>query len=216
MEETRWFEKAKVSPPQTVLTTKVLPMLSPSEIQLQIDFMNGRNLFAWTETSKSTRMTVILGRTGPKTFMISFPALKITLLAVIVGTVAGAQASDTAFQQSFRLDVADSSGFSFATLTVPAGKRLIIRYLAVTSTLPSGQRFTSSVQATVQGATAEFAQAYLSQSNGDGTDELVNNQAVTIQADGDTTVYFQVFRRVPKGVIRVVFAVSGDLVPLPL
>ncbi len=147
--------------------------------------------------------------------MTGFSALKSTFFIALFTAAAPAQTSDTAFQQSIRLDVPDSSGFSFATLTVPTGKRLIIRYLAVTSTLPSGQRFTSSVQATVRGDTAEFAQAYSPQSNGDGTDELVNNQVVTIQADGDTTIYFQVFRRIPKGGIRVIFAVSGDLVALP-
>lgn len=147
--------------------------------------------------------------------MIGSPALKFIFFFALFPTAALAQTADTVFQQSIRLDVPDSSGFSFATLTVPTGKRLIIRYLAVTSTLPSGQRFTSSVQAAVRGGTAEFAQAYSPQSNGDGTDELVNNQAVTIQADGDTTIYFQVFRRIPKGGIRVIFAISGDLVPLP-
>lgn len=120
--------------------------------------------------------------------------------------------SDTAFQRSIKLEVPDSSGFAFATFTVPAGKHLIIRYLAVTATLPSGERFTSSVQATLHGDVVEFPQAYLPQSNGDGTDEMVSNQIVTIQADGDTTVYFQVFRRVPRGSIRVVFALSGDLI----
>ncbi len=146
--------------------------------------------------------------------MIGFPALKLTLAVAVFSLAAVAQNPDTAFQQSVRLEVPDSSGFSFATVTVPTGKRLIIRYLSVTCTLPSGQRFTSSVQATLRGATAEFAQAYVAQSNGDGTDELVNNQAVTIQADSDTTVYFQVFRRIPKGGIRVIFAFSGDLIPI--
>jgi len=120
--------------------------------------------------------------------------------------------SDTAFQRSIKLEIPDASGFAFATFTVPAGKHLTIRYLAVTATLPSGQRFTSSVQATLHGDVAEFAQAYRPQSNGDGTDELVSNQVVTIQADAGTTVYFQVFRRIPKGSVRVVFALSGDLI----
>ncbi len=146
--------------------------------------------------------------------MIGVPALKLTFASIVFAFAALPQNPDTVFQQSVRLDVPDSSGFSFATITVPTGKRLIIRYLAVTSTLPSGQRFTSSVQATARGNTAEFAQAYVAQSNGDGTDELVSNQQVTIQADGDTTVYFQVFRRIPKGGIRVIFAFSGDLVPI--
>jgi len=146
--------------------------------------------------------------------MIGFPALKLTLAVAVFSVVAFAQNPDTVFQQSVRLDVPDSSGFAFAIVNVPTGKRLIIRYLAVTCTVPSGQRFTSSVQATVRGNTAEFPQAYVSQSNGDGTDELVSNQKVTIQADGDTAVYFQVFRRIPKGGIRVVFAFSGDLIPI--
>lgn len=123
--------------------------------------------------------------------------------------------SDTAFQWSVKLDIPDSSGFSFASYTVPTGKRLVIRYLSVTSTLPSGQRLTSSVQTTLKGAEAEFAQAYVSQNNSDGTDEVVSSQATLMQADGDTTVYFQVFRKVARGGIRVVFAFSADLIPLP-
>jgi hypothetical protein len=146
--------------------------------------------------------------------MTRFRSLMLLLLIVdFAGHLSGQTAAgDTAFQRSIKLDVPDSSAFAFATLIVPAGKRLIIRYLAVTATLPSGQRFTSSLQASLHGEVAEFAQAYLSQSNGDGTDELVSSQLVTIQAESDSTVYFQVFRKIPKGGIRVVFALSGDLV----
>ena len=124
-------------------------------------------------------------------------------------------APDTAFQKSFRLDVPDASGFAFSSYTVPAGKRLLIRYLAVSATIASGHRLTSSVQATAGGESSEFPQLYSAQSNGDGTDELVSNQATTIQADSGTTVYFQVFRRVPKNAVRVVFVISGDLLTMP-
>ena len=139
----------------------------------------------------------------------------LTLLMVsFAGQLSGQTvAGDTAFQRSIKLDIPDASGFAFATLTVPTGKRLIIRYLTVTATLPSGQRFTSSVQASLRGEVAEFPQAYIWQSNDDGTDELVSGHLVMIQAEGDSTVYFQVFRRIPKGGVRVVFALSGDLVP---
>jgi len=136
-------------------------------------------------------------------------------LALLTGTASAQNTADTAFQWSVKLDIPDSSGFSFASYTVPTGKRLIIRYLAATSTLLSGQRLTSSLQATLRGFTAEFPQAYAAQSNGDGTDEVVSTQAGVIQADGDSTVYFQVFRKIPKGGIRIVFAMSGDLVTMP-
>ena len=130
--------------------------------------------------------------------------------------IAGAQSpGDTAFQKAFQLDVPDTSGFSFATFTVPHGKRLMIRYLASSGTVPNGQRFWSSVQTTLLGSLADFPQLYATQDNGDGTDQAVSGQVVSIQADGDTTVYFQVFRRVAKGGIRVVFVVSGDLIPMP-
>jgi len=145
-------------------------------------------------------------------FALSGSALSLALLSA----PASAQTpGDTAFQQSFRLDVPDASGFSFMTFEVPAGKRLVIRYLAVSADLPSGQRFTSGVQAMLRGVAADFPQAYTIQPNGDGTDSVVSNQPVTIQADGGTTIYFQVFRRIPRGAIRVFFAVSGDLVAMP-
>lgn len=123
--------------------------------------------------------------------------------------------ADTAFQQAFSLDVPDSSGFAFVTYTVPHGKRLVIRYLAAWANVSAGQRFTSTVQTTLLGAAADFPQVYVTQSNGDGTDQLVSNQTVTIQSDGDSLVYFQIFRRVANGPIHATFVVSGDLIPMP-
>lgn len=150
--------------------------------------------------------------------MISFRLLRGSLGLLLLMRAASAQSTtaDTAFQQSFQIDVPDSSGFSFVSYAVPHGKRLVVRYLAASGTVVSGQRFTTSVQTTLLGATADFPQVYTAQnSSGDGSDDLVSNQAVTIQADGDTTVYLQVFRRVVKGAIRVTFVMSGDLIPMP-
>jgi len=133
-----------------------------------------------------------------------------------VGT-ATAQTADTsnAVQQTFRLDVPDSSAFGFMSYLVPVGKRLVINYLAVSATVPSGQRFTTSVQTTLNGTSVDFAQSFVTQNNGDGTDEAVSNQSVQLLADSGTTVYFQVFRRVWRGPFRTTFAFSGQLVPQP-
>lgn len=122
---------------------------------------------------------------------------------------------DTAFQQSIVVDLPDSSAFAFASYTIPRGKRLVIRYLAVSAPVPAGQRFTSSVQTTVLGSSAEYPQVYFAQSNGDGTDQLISAQSLTIQADGDTTVYLQVFRKIPRGRTQITFVISGDLIPMP-
>ncbi len=124
-------------------------------------------------------------------------------------------AADTAFQQAVVVEVPDTSAFAFASYTVPHGKRLVIRYLAVSAPVPVGQRFTSSVQSTVLGISVEFPQLYFTQNNGDGTEQVVSTQALTIQADGDTVVYMQVFRKVPRGRTQVTFVVSGDLIPMP-
>ena len=148
--------------------------------------------------------------------MISYRLLRYAFaFALLLRPAVAQNPADTAFQQSFLVDVPDASGFAFVSYTVPHGKRLVIRYLAAWATVSSGQRLTSTVQTTLLGNTADFPQAYIAQNNGDGTDQLVSNQTVTIQGDGDSIVYFQIFRRVASGPVHATFVVSGDLIPMP-
>ena len=141
---------------------------------------------------------------------------RLILSVLLIGHYGFSQSpGDTAFQQAIVLELPDVSGFAFASYTVPHGKRLVIRYLAVSGSILTGQRFTSSIQTTLLGTSVEYPQLYFAQNNGDGTDQLISTQTLTIQADGDTTVYLQVFRKVPRGRSQITFVISGDLIPMP-
>ena len=101
---------------------------------------------------------------------------------------------DNPAQQPFQreLDAHFTPGSSSATdsLTVPAGKRLVIEFASETVNLPTGQHMWLRIQTTANGSTNQFTlmPSLVCPCGADSSDFLAGNQQVRLYADPGTTV----------------------------
>ena len=142
----------------------------------------------------------------------------IALLAIPVAVryvTQPAQTAPSGFQRSYSVDIPATSDFGYANIAVPSGKRLTLQFVSVWGEAGAGTKATVSINATVASQPSEFHIPVQIQNTSDGSESLVGAQAVQITADGDTMVYLQVFKAHATSALKVTFAVSGQLQPMP-
>jgi hypothetical protein len=115
------------------------------------------------------------------------------------------------FHQQLNLTVADGAmGVFDSSITVPAGKQLIVEFVSISAAVPTGQKLRSSISTTVGGSTASYAVPVNSQDPAnDTTDVIIANQALKVAADPSSTVSLYAVRNSSKGTATVTISVSG-------
>ncbi len=122
------------------------------------------------------------------------------------------------FQQEVSVSVSDGATNGFATIDVPAGKRLVVEYVSGYAVVPAGQTAAFSLQTTVNGV----AQSHFLIGEGprtvDGTnpDQFRVSQLTRLYADGAAFTRVGINRGSPHTDSASGFmTVSGYLVDLP-
>jgi hypothetical protein len=117
------------------------------------------------------------------------------------------------FQRSYLLDIPATSDWGYATIIVPSGKSLTLQFVSVWGQAGVGTKASVSISATVASQQSTFYIPITIQNTSDGLDSLVAAQPVQIIADGDTTVYLQVFKAHATSAAKLSVSVSGQLQP---
>lgn len=92
---------------------------------------------------------------------------------------------------------------------VPAGKRLVIEFVAIEVPVPSGQKAFIIIKTTIGGYTTEFRLAATPVINAGGYDIYQVSQPVKLYADPGTEVGFFISRMPGAGESQIVLSFSG-------
>ncbi len=124
---------------------------------------------------------------------------------------------DNAARHAFQAQVvvslsATTARNSAAITTVPAGKRLVIEYVSVLASGPTGQRYQASIGVR-QGTTAGLYFLALSpQGTFDFNDQLIAGQPTRLYSDAGTSVGVELVRSATASTAFGIFTISGYLV----
>jgi hypothetical protein len=102
-------------------------------------------------------------------------------------------------------------------ISVPAGKRFVIRSVNIYATVPTGERVSDAVvnisDSTAHTFTQAFPVTFVGASGAvSGTDELASQNLTMLYAGGGTQIHAQAIRSASAGTGSVTFTLSGDLI----
>jgi len=133
-----------------------------------------------------------------------------TLAPVVV-----AKAAAEPFQQELDLTIGAANGATYASITVPSGKRLVIEYLSLFGSLSAGQKLNVSVVTMVSGIRASYRPQLSTQDAGDGTISVSGSQVMRVYADAGTVVSFNALRNSSSGTCPLTVSISGHYITVP-
>ncbi len=119
------------------------------------------------------------------------------------------------FQQEVELSIGAANSAAYASIPVPAGKRLVIEYMSLFGFLPAGQKLNLSVVTLVAGFRASYRPQITAQDAGDGTISISANQTMRVYAESGSVVSFNAIRNASSGGTQITVSVSGHYVTLP-
>lgn len=144
---------------------------------------------------------------------IAVTSLLVLLAPALVTAQTTVLAGRTPFQRQVTLSAAAGSTGGFAAVTVPPNSRVVIEYVSVSGTVPTGQKLSTCIQTTVQQADAAYWLVTAVQETADGVDRLVGNQTMKVHAEGpEFHVVF--WRAKPDGPSQVTFNIAGYTEPI--
>lgn len=162
--------------------------LGTTNVSGNVNVLNSPNVFA----KQSGPWTVLANQSG--TWNVSLVGANTVEVSNSSSSPLYVRDVDNPAQQPFQreLDAHFSPGSSSASdsLTVPAGKRLVIEFAAETVNLPAGQHMWVRIQTTANGSTNQFTltPSFLCACGADSSDFLAGNQELHLYADPGTTV----------------------------
>jgi hypothetical protein len=132
-----------------------------------------------------------------------------------IASTAGDPAS-SAFQGNLIINFGDGEGLSSGTLAVPAGKRLAIEFISITSSIPADQELVDILLTTTVNGTALDYRLSVQATGSDASPyKYVADKLVRIYADSGANLVAVASRTPGNGGANIQIRLSGYLVNLP-
>jgi hypothetical protein len=122
----------------------------------------------------------------------------------------------TAFQGNLLINFADGQGLSSGNLMIPAGKRLAIEFISITSTIPGDQELVDILlTTTVNGSALDYRLSVQATGSDASPYKYVADKLVRLYSDGGTELVAVAGRTPGNGAANIQIRLSGYLVDLP-
>jgi hypothetical protein len=111
------------------------------------------------------------------------------------------------------MSISTGASGGFSSVPVPVGKRLIVEYVSLSGTVPTGQKLSAALQTTVGDSTAIYSIVTGIDETSEGLDKLVANQMMRVYAEGPL-LHVVCWRAKTEGQAQLTLNISGYLEPL--
>ncbi len=124
--------------------------------------------------------------------------------------------ASNAFQGNLVINFADGQGLSNGSLAIPAGKRLAIEFISITSSVPAAQELVDILlTTTVNGVASDYRLAVQATGSDASPYKYVAEKLVRLYADSGANLVAVASRTPGDGAANVQIRISGYLVNLP-
>jgi hypothetical protein len=157
----------------------------------------------WAQRASTNIRAFGAGRLAPFALLFAAPLLM----------AQSSTAPRTPFQQQVTMSISTGAAGGFSSVPVPVGKRLIVEYVSLSGTVPTGQKLSAALQTTVGDSTAIYSIVTAIDETSEGTDKLAANQMMRVYAEGPM-LHVVCWRAKTEGQAQITLNISGYLEPL--